>query len=1216
MTSLITPTFLFSPMSIKATPLASNLFSLASKSNLFSKTQTPIYSLPLKRIMISLEPSNFLIQTRCVHSKSSLSTSGEIHVIVGPMFAGKTTTLLHRIQAEINDGRWIDGVVGTLKGGSLAMFFGLKECDYHGNVAIIKSNKDNRYGLDSVATHDGVKLPCFALPNLSSFRQKFGQDAYDQLDVIGIDEAQFFEDLYDFCREVADHDGKTVIVAGLDGDYLRRSFGSVLDIIPLADSVTKLSARCEICGKRAFFTLRKTEETQTELIGGADVYMPVCRQHYVSGQVAVEAARMVLGSQKDCTYSLDLLKGENLYCDECGILNICNQEKKKGFKPQMFLLLLFVDDENVWNDQVKMFLLLLYVDDENAWNDQVQASCLLNSTSASVSETEHHLIFSFLSSCLSIKGPKLAPVSKTLQIFIKTQSLSPFPSAFVRKFSGFNSKDNESAHETEWERLLKPFDLKELRRSFNKITPFQLCKLLELPLDVETSMEIFKWAGAQKGYCHSFRVYYLLIDKLGAAAGFKVIDRLLLQMKEEGIVFRESLFILIMKYYGRAGLPGQATRLLLDMKGVYCCEPSFRSYNVVLDVLVVGNCPSVASNVFYDMLSKGVSPNDYTFGLVMKALCMVNEVDNACLLFRDMTKHGCVPNSMIYQTLIDALSKRDRVDEALKLLEEMFLMGCQPDVNTFNTVIYGFCRLNRVLEGAKLVDRMILKGFTPDDMTYGYLMHGLCKTGRIDEAQALLSKVPGPNVVHFNTLVNGFVRNGRLNEATAFVYDKMINNGYVPDVFTFSTLVNGLCKKGLLGSALELVNDMDAKGCKPNLNTYTILIDGFCKKGQLEEAGLILREMLTKGLSLNTVGYNALISALCKHRKVHEALDMFGEMSSKGCKPDIFTFNSLIFGLCRVDEMEDALALYRDMVLEGVIANSVTFNTLIHAFLRRGEIQEALKLVNDMLFRGCPLDEITYNGLIKALCKTGAVEKGLGLFEEMIRKGLTPSIITCNILINGFCTAGKVHNALEFMRDMIHRGFSPDIVTYNSLINGLCKRGRIQEALNLFEKLQAEGIQPDSITYNTLICWLCREGAFDDACFLLYRGVENGFVPSDVTWNILVYNFGKQSNSECQTITYAQFSTPDEILGTIVGQLERAETFEHSKSKLVRHYSLEWASYSDAHELFLADSTGSEDAREAQMPMVSRIAGQGTSAIEASHTQFSMRMLPIQTLKC
>lgn len=49
-----------------------------------------------------------------------------------------------------------------------------------------------------------------------------------------------------------------------------------------------------MCGQRAFFTLRKTKETQTELIGGADKYMPVCRQHYVNGQIVVEATRIVL----------------------------------------------------------------------------------------------------------------------------------------------------------------------------------------------------------------------------------------------------------------------------------------------------------------------------------------------------------------------------------------------------------------------------------------------------------------------------------------------------------------------------------------------------------------------------------------------------------------------------------------------------------------------------------------------------------------------------------------------------------------------------------------------------------------------------------------------------------------------------------------------------------------------------------------------------------
>ncbi|KAL0400312.1 UNVERIFIED_CONTAM: Thymidine kinase [Sesamum radiatum] len=193
---------------------------------------------------------------------------GEVHVIVGPMFAGKTTALLRRVMAEADTGR---------------------------TVAMIKSSKDTRYAADAVVTHDGTKFPCWPLSDLLSFKHKLGADAYHKLDVIGIDEAQFFGDLYDFCCEAADLDGKTVVVAGLDGDYLRRSFGSVLNVIPLADTITKLTARCELCGRRAFFTLRKTEATQTELIGGADVYMPVCRQHYTNGQgVNTEATKRAL----------------------------------------------------------------------------------------------------------------------------------------------------------------------------------------------------------------------------------------------------------------------------------------------------------------------------------------------------------------------------------------------------------------------------------------------------------------------------------------------------------------------------------------------------------------------------------------------------------------------------------------------------------------------------------------------------------------------------------------------------------------------------------------------------------------------------------------------------------------------------------------------------------------------------------------------------------
>ncbi|KAL9244327.1 hypothetical protein vseg_018114 [Gypsophila vaccaria] len=206
-----------------------------------------------------------------LNAEGATGGPGEIHVIVGPMFAGKTTALLRRVRSESSSGR---------------------------NVAMIKSSKDNRYAKDSVVTHDGVKFPCWALPNLSSFKEKFGVEAYEKLEVIGIDEAQFFDDLYEFCVMAAESDGKTVVIAGLDGDYLRKSFGSVLDIIPIADTITKLTARCELCGKRAFFTLRKAEETQTELIGGAESYMPVCRLHYVNAQALIGASRTVVDASE------------------------------------------------------------------------------------------------------------------------------------------------------------------------------------------------------------------------------------------------------------------------------------------------------------------------------------------------------------------------------------------------------------------------------------------------------------------------------------------------------------------------------------------------------------------------------------------------------------------------------------------------------------------------------------------------------------------------------------------------------------------------------------------------------------------------------------------------------------------------------------------------------------------------------------------------------
>lgn len=111
----------------------------------------------------------------------------------------------------------------------------------------------------------------------STNEDRFDLDAYD---VIAVDESQFYPDLAEFCKHAVEEQNKTVIAAGLSGDYKRNQFGDIVRLVPYADQVSFLKARCSFCEEPAAFTLRLVANGQQELVGGKDKYQPVCRQHY------------------------------------------------------------------------------------------------------------------------------------------------------------------------------------------------------------------------------------------------------------------------------------------------------------------------------------------------------------------------------------------------------------------------------------------------------------------------------------------------------------------------------------------------------------------------------------------------------------------------------------------------------------------------------------------------------------------------------------------------------------------------------------------------------------------------------------------------------------------------------------------------------------------------------------------------------------------------
>jgi thymidine kinase len=198
---------------------------------------------------------------------SSHPESGYLEIIIGGMYAGKTSRLV-----EI-----------------------YKQCTFCNiSVAVINHSIDNRYDEELLSTHDKIKIPCIKTNRLfdiwiDSIDMESNVELVPRIrdnfkvarsSVILINEGQFFPDLEEFVKKLL-LNNKKVYVCGLDGDFERKKFGQILDLIPLCDKVTKLTSLCSMCknGTLGIFSKRISCE-QIQTVVGFDNYIPVCRSCY------------------------------------------------------------------------------------------------------------------------------------------------------------------------------------------------------------------------------------------------------------------------------------------------------------------------------------------------------------------------------------------------------------------------------------------------------------------------------------------------------------------------------------------------------------------------------------------------------------------------------------------------------------------------------------------------------------------------------------------------------------------------------------------------------------------------------------------------------------------------------------------------------------------------------------------------------------------------
>ena len=179
--------------------------------------------------------------------------SGWIEVICGSMFSGKTEELIRRLKrAKIANQR----------------------------VEIYKPKIDTRYDELSVVSHDANTILATHIENSYKLLENT-----EGVDVVGIDEAQFFDkNLTEVCQKLA-LKGIRVVVAGLDMDYRGEPFGPVPQLLAVAEYITKVHAICSHCGNLATHSYRKVANNEQVMLGEKDTYEPRCRTCYAMGNI-------------------------------------------------------------------------------------------------------------------------------------------------------------------------------------------------------------------------------------------------------------------------------------------------------------------------------------------------------------------------------------------------------------------------------------------------------------------------------------------------------------------------------------------------------------------------------------------------------------------------------------------------------------------------------------------------------------------------------------------------------------------------------------------------------------------------------------------------------------------------------------------------------------------------------------------------------------------
>ncbi|KAI3687193.1 hypothetical protein L1987_80886 [Smallanthus sonchifolius] len=399
----------------------------------------------------------------------------------------------------------------------------------------------------------------------------------------------------------------------------------------------------------------------------------------------------------------------------------------------------------------------------------------------------------------------------------------------------------------------------------------------------------------------------------------------------------------------------------------------------------------------------------------------------------------------------------------LKYSDDNWAIGKElNEVKSSNRMITDYIRTGDLNSAYNVFQNMSIR----TTITWNSMLTGYSKTpGRFEDARQLFDKMPQPDIVSYNTMLNCYIRNRGIKAAWAF-----FNQMLVRDTASWNTMLSGLCQNGMMDQAYQLFDEMPEK----NNVSWNVMISGYAARGDL-----ILAEKLFGNAPVKcVVAWTAMVTGYMKARKVDLAEKLFDEMPER----NLVTWNTMVSGYVENGRADDGLKLFRTMVETGVKPNSSTISSVLLGCSNLSLLKLG-KQVHQFINKS-PLSSHTMvnTSLISMYCKCGDLETACKLFHGTLRK----DIVTWNAMISGYAQHGEGDKALLLFDTMKKEGIKPDWITFIGVLSACNHAGLVTRGIQYFDSMQRDyNIQPKPDHFTCMVDLLGRAGKLVEALNLI-----------------------------------------------------------------------------------------------------------------------------------